>query len=192
MSYIKIESLQSGPFNKNYNNVEFNIPAEDYDFSKSYLNFMCTVNDNNAGKIAEVYLTNGNNDDVPVFSSSLVENISFETEQTPNMINIRKHNIISQNLKNYTLSRSDKLSLANSDIYGIVGSRGYKSTSLFRQINRLGNVPSRNIESSVKADLSDFEGLGQLMPLSKLGKGRLHLELQPDLVKPHAFNMLVL
>ena len=109
MSYIKIESLQCGPFNNNYNNVEFNIPAEDYDFSKSYLNFMCTVKDNNAGKIAEVYLTNGNNDDVPVFSSSLVENISFETEQTPNMINIRKHNIISQNLKNYTLSRSDKI-----------------------------------------------------------------------------------
>ena len=28
------------------------------------------------------------------------------------------------------------------------------------------------------------------MPLSKLGRGRLHLELQPDLVKPHAFNRL--
>ena len=149
---------------------------------------MATVEDANAGYIAEVYLNNKTSANLPVYGSSLIENVSFETEQVGSIINIRKHNIISQNLKNYTLSYSDKKSLGNSDIYGVDGSRGYKSTSLFRQINRLGDVPSRNIESSIKVDLKDFEGLDQLMPLSKLGKGRLHLELRPDLVLPNAFN----
>ena len=169
-SYIKIEASQSGPLSDNFSNVDFDIPDEDYDFSKSYINLMATVEDANAGYIAEVYLSNSTNAGLRVYSSSLIENVSFETEQVRSIINIRKH----QNLKNYTLSYADKRSLGNSNIYGVVGSRGYKSTSLFRQINRLGNVPSPNIESSIKADLSDFEGLGQLMPLSKLGKGRLH------------------
>ena len=90
---------------------------------------MATVEDANAGKIAEVYLSNSTNTDLPVYGSSLIENVSFETEQVGSIINIRKHNIISQNLKNYTLSYADKKSLGNSDIYGVVGSRGYKSTS---------------------------------------------------------------
>jgi hypothetical protein len=35
-SYIKIEASQSGPFSDNFNNIDFDIPDEDYDFSKSY------------------------------------------------------------------------------------------------------------------------------------------------------------
>ena len=155
MSYIKIEASQSGPFSDNFNNVDFDIPDEDYDFSKSYINLMATVEDANAGYIAEVYLNNKTSANLPVYGSSLIENVSFETEQVGSIINIRKHNIISQNLKNYTLSYADKKSLGNSDIYGVVGSRGYKSTSLFRQINRLGSVPSRNIESSINVILKD-------------------------------------
>ena len=109
-SYIKIDALQSGPFSDNFNNVDFDIPDEDYDFSKSYINLMATVEDANAGKIAEVYLHNSTNPSLPVFGSALVENVSFDTEQVGNIINIRKHNIISQNLKSYTLSYADKKS----------------------------------------------------------------------------------
>ena len=31
--YIKLDASQSGPFTNNYNNIDFDIPDADYDFS---------------------------------------------------------------------------------------------------------------------------------------------------------------
>lgn len=190
-SFIKLDSAQTGPFTANFRNVDFDIPAGNYDFSQSYVNIMTEIIDSNLAQFGEVYLANSVANNQSMWSSSLVENVSLDTELGGNVENIRKVNVLTQNLKEYTLSIADKKALASQDIYGCVDSRAYISTSICRRINRQGSLGSVAIESPIRIDLKDILlGVGGLssMPLDRLGKGRLHLELQPSLVTPIYFE----
>jgi hypothetical protein len=189
MSFIKIDSLQFGPFTDN-RNVDFIIPEGNYDFTQSYINIMTEINDVVPINFREVYLTNSVNATQSMFSSSLVENVSFSTELYKNIENIRKVNVLTQNLKEYTLSIADKQSLETKDIYGNVESRSYYFSSICRRLNRQGSNPSVNVESPIRVDLKDILlGVGNMksMPLDRLGQGKLHIELQTTLLKPYYF-----
>jgi hypothetical protein len=187
MSFIKLDSSQAGPFTSNFNIVDFDIPQGNYDFSQSYVNIMTEINDSNAAEFGEVFLANSVDTKIGVYSSSLVENVSLDTELMGNIENIRKVNVLTQNLKEYTLSIADKKALGSQDICGSVDSRSYFTSSICRRINRQGNVASVAIESPIRVDLKDvLLGVGNMasFPADRLGKTRLHLELQTTLVTP--------
>lgn len=192
-SLIKIDSIQSGPFTDSYRNVDFDIEAGNYDFSESYVNVYADILDTTPSFVAEVFLASSQDSNVSIFSSSLVENVSLDTELKGNAENIRKVNSLTQNLKEYTLSMAEKEALPTHDIYGYREPKAYLSTSICRQINRYGDVPSRTVQTPIRIDLKDILlGLGNVksMPLDRLGKARLHLELQPTVVKPYYIDEL--
>jgi len=195
MSYIKLNSLEDGPYTSVYNNVDLEIPAGDYDFSKSYVQLLCTMPSTlTASQINLTYLTGvvaktGTATSLSnLYSISLVKNCSISTDSVGMLENVRRNNILKQNLKDVMLSQADKLSQVNST-YNMIGNYRDGHNILCRQVERYGTTNSRLIQSPIRIDLKDLFALGGLTAYpSKLGNTRIHLELQPDVMVAKQLN----
>ena len=196
MSYIKLNSLEDGPYSSTYNNVELEIPAGDYDFSKSYIQLQCSIPSTlpNAGEVNLPFLTGIRTAATATSVSSLhpislIKSCRISTDNIGTLEDVRRNNVLRQNLKDVMLSQAEKISQQNST-YNMVGNYRDGHNVLCRQIERNGNINSQQIQSPIRIDLKDLFSLGGLQGYrgSKLGITRIHLELQPEVMQVGQIN----
>lgn len=200
MSYIKLNSLEDGPYSSTYNNVELEIPAGDYDFSKSYVQLQCsmpdtlTATDINLPFLSSIQVnpattTAGKKSVGSLYPISLIKNASLSTDNVGRLQDGRRTNVLRQNLKDIMLSQADKISQQNST-YNMIGNFRDGHNILFRKIERNGTLNSQLVQSPIRIDLKDLFSLDGLQQYrgSKLGNTRIHLELQPGVMVPQQLN----
>jgi len=197
MSYIKLNSLEDGPYSSTYNNSDLVIPADDYDFDKSYLLLQCSMpaTFTNAGEVNLPFLSSirvvpANANTVgSLHSVSLIKNCSLSTDVAGRLEDMRRTNILRQNLKDITLSQAEKISQQNST-YSMIGNYRDEHNVLFRKVEKNGTLNSQLVQSPIRIPLEDLFGLGGRQDFrgSKLGNTRIHLELQPDVMQVQQLN----
>ena len=200
---VKLVANQGGPFSQTSNLVDFDIPADGtYDFSKSFVNLYARIDsadgagpaDRSAGKaVYAVNLFNGANTDMSTFVDQMhnicfVKNASLSTQLKGRLEDINRVDVLRQNLDNLTMSRADLAGLDHTAAFPVTDTTNRKMGGLFRELHKEGTAVSRELVAPIKIPLSQLFNLGSLQqyPASKLGKTRIHLELNIDNFNPVA------
>jgi len=183
MSYIKLTSLEDGPYDTINCHSDLEIPAIDFDPSSSYINLISEIQSTYAqsGAVNLPFLQGF--DDSNLHPTSLIKNCNISSDKVGRLENMRRNNYLKQNLNDYMLSEADKLSQINST-YTAIGNYRDGQSVLCRQVERSGTAMSKAVESPIQVRLSDLFSIGGVKGYqgSKLGKTRIHLELQPEVV----------
>ncbi len=185
--YLKIQSVQGGPFSSSQNLVDFRIPAgEVYDLSDSYVNFNMALDvANDAGGVYNYNLewtTTGN--DLHFDNVAVVKNANMKASSTGTIENIRRVDILRQNLGVYNrslLETTDESYLAGSQYANPVGNG--QQVGIFTQINKTGIDKSRyNSETPLSVRLQDVFEFARVpeYDTSKAGETHVHFELNLD------------
>lgn len=196
---IKINSKEGGPFTTTSNLINFDImPDGAYDFTDSYVNLVCSitgVTDADASTGQGVYnpLINYTAKDTTngaavaackirsLYNVAMVKNCSMTSELQGSLEDIRRVDILRQNLNEYTLTTDEKQSLEYQSLRQLTP-RNYLRNSTFRELHNEGTAPSRNVQSRIRIPMSQLFELGKLTayPAQKMGKTRIHLEMNLD------------
>ena len=187
---VKITSNQGGAFSATNNLVDFDIPSDGvYNLSNSYVNLMCSIQTTTSGATPKcVYIPQVNlkNDDGTVqankFSNiAVVKNMSLSCANKGQIADIRRVDVLRNNLNEYMLSSDERQSR---DYHSLVSS--YDSSrqlnSIFREIRKEGTNLSQDRQSPIKIPLSQLCNFGKVKQYDtqKYGRTRLHLELNID------------
>ena len=181
--YVKKPSIESGSFNKKGDIVNIDIDEDGYSCpNKSYLLLHCdiTTNEPDSNYIYKVSL---NNQNILYPNSALIRTARWESERGGTMEEIHKVNELQMAINQHALSRdefeNDSLGSMrnNTDIHNLNG-------SIFRDLNTVGDKPSRNLTVPIRVYLKDILGIGkkELYPNEMFGKNRLRLELDATAV----------
>lgn len=196
---IKINSKEGGPFTTTSNLINFDImPDGAYDFTDSYVNLVCSitgVTDATPATGQGVYnpLINYTAKDTTnvaavaackirsLYNVAMVKNCSMTSELQGSLEDIRRVDILRQNLNEYTLTTDEKQSLEYQSLRQLTP-RNYLRNSTFRELHNEGTAPSRNVQSRIRIPMSQLFELGKLTayPAQKMGKTRIHLEMNLD------------
>lgn len=182
--YLKIPSNESGSFNKRGDIVYIEIDEDGYSCpNKSYVLLTCdiTTNDTDPDIVRKVSLNGPNGELYP--NTTLIRNSRFETERGGTHEEVHNVNELQMAIKQHALSRdefeNDSLGNMrnNTNIHNLNG-------SIFRDLNTVGDKPSRNLTVPIRVYLKDILGIGkkELFPNEMFGKGRLRLELDATAV----------
>ena len=182
---IKINSKQGGPFSQTSNLVDFDIPPSGvYDFSDSYINLVAAVKgvgDTDVATGNGVYNVAVNwqpNAARSVYNIAMVKSCALTSELQGSLEDIRRVDILRQNLNEYLLTTDQKESLEYQSLRQLTPRNGIRS-SIFRELHNEGTVKSREVQGHIQIPMSQLFELGQLnqFPAEKMGRVRCHLEL---------------
>lgn len=185
---IKINSRQGGPFNQSQNLVDFTIPDDgNYDMDKSFVNIHAKVsvdssNDGCVYNYQTYYKTEaGLRSDNDTDNLALVRNVNFSTSRMGQLENIRRVDILRQNLKNMAESVDDKNGKLHKKFNQPTTRSGYV-VGPGLELHGEGSVASTYQDTfAIQIPMSDLLNLGRdVLPMDKMGEGRLHLELWAD------------
>jgi hypothetical protein len=183
-NYSLISSVQAGPFGPANSNrmIDIDIPENHMcDLTQSFIQLECsaTVPAELAGNVVNMCLSNGAEASYTPMNVDLIKNCSLTSQMKGQLENIRRVNVLSHNLKELTKSTTEKLSMIDT----IFQTPAYDSQILlspFVEFHKVGDVPSRMINCFLRIPLSDLfqlAGAVSAFDTSKLGKCRIHLEL---------------
>ena len=185
---IKINSKEGGPFTTTSNLINFDImPDGAYDFTDSYVNLVCSITglvDNTPGTGQGVYnpvINYAGSNVRSLYNVAMVKNCSMTSELQGSLEDIRRVDILRQNLNEYTLTTDEKQSLEYQSLRQLTP-RNFIRNSTFRELHNEGTAPSRTVQSRIRIPMSQLFELGQLTayPAQKMGKTRIHLEMNLD------------
>jgi hypothetical protein len=199
--YIKLNSNQGGPFTSTGQNLcDFDIPSDGvYNLRDSYitLNVKIDVEETSATGGQGVYVADlqwvSSGTDHPKFQNvALVKNCSMSCARRGQIENIRRVDILKQNLATITKNqrtRYDESYLAASQLIDPINGGQF---TLYQDINKIGSVKSRELNIvPVQIKLSDlFEFCNTTeYDTMKAGATRVHLELNVDKVEAIQRNL---
>lgn len=195
---VRFQSRQGGPFRsdeqRGLNNlVDFDIPDDAvWDLDNSWVNLYATVDTTTTGNLTGVHnvrlsfnnAVGGADTQRSWYNVALVDNAHMTASNAGRLEDIRRVGILRQNLKEYTMSTSEKdgerfrSGRQNPD-------RTQLAASVVRELNKEGDVVSREIDAQLQIPLRDIFELGSLSEYhaNKWGKTRVHLELNTGLIK---------
>lgn len=141
-------------------------------------------NNQNSAPVGGVFRTNVGwkaNPDQPIYNVAVVKNCNLNTALKGSLEDVRRVDIFRNNLNEYTLSAAEKKSLQYNSLRQL-GTTGCAKFSIFQEINKIGSQPSLEKDAIIKLPMSQLFELGKLnnYPADKLGKTRVHLELNLD------------
>ena len=192
---IKLNSIEGGPFTSSQNRVTFEIPSDGvYDLSRSYINVNAEINvvENNTTGGIGIYPVdleyNINATNPPqLTNSALVKNCFIRSARNGMIENLRRSDQLSVILKTLNSSSIQKDSVSYSSLSQGVGPINSQQYSIYRDINKLGTVKSKqNNIAPIKIMLSDlFDFCAQSIELDtqKSGTVTIHCELNVDILK---------
>jgi len=197
-NYTKIASNQAGVFNRQHNLVDFHIPPNVYDFSKSYVELNCylDVDDpddtqpegifNFTGSVNNAVVTGGTagaNDEI-VSNIALVKNAHLRNEAVGVLENIRRVDRLRHSLFNYTKT-DEMIANENWNSLGCVMRADTQGGSNFTELHGFGESQSLNRENILRIPLSHIWSLGSVRAYdgNRMGMTTAHLELQPQTVE---------
>ena len=182
----RINSQQSGNFTDTNNIITFNLPANTYDFSASYLELNTIIDGAaqlvaNAGTGTPIYnpQLKWYNTDQTVNNISFVRRAQFSTTKHGILEDVRRTDVLQKNLVNYTHSNEeiDSLSYKNA-----TQAKDFNATrgSMWREFTQEGAVSSRRRQAPINIPMSQLIRLGKssVFPLDKTMGGVLEIELQ--------------
>lgn len=200
--FVKYQSQQGGNFNRNQNLVDFVLPeGQTYNLHDSYinLNVICTVEEEETASGTGIYPVSlkwttdgGSTAQKNHFDNvSLVKNASMRCRNKGQLENIRRVDILRQNLKNYTRSQRELLSGLDHKNANVVVSPIQKSKlGIFRDFNKVqanntGSIKSRDLTIlPVQIPLKEIFEICNTQEFnatsSGCGETRIHLELNAD------------
>lgn len=183
---IKINSKEGGPFSATSNLINFDImPNGVYDFTDSYVNLVCSIDgvaDADATTGVGVYnpvVNFGAADGIrSVYNIAMVKNCSMTSELQGALEDIRRVDILRQNLNEYTLTTDQKQSLEYQSLRQLTAGNFVRS-STFRELHNEGAIASRAVQSRLQIPMGQLFELGKLaqFPANKLGRIRVALEM---------------
>lgn len=193
---IKLNSRQGGPFTQQQNLCDFDIPADGtYDLSNSYINVFARVsgtsgatnypnlpsNDQRNTTLANVAVNWKDSPARSFYNIAMVKNCSLSTEQAGVLEDIRRVDILKQNLNEYAMNTDQKESLDYTRLSGRTDQSGERS-SIFSLLFKEGSQTSQIIPGRIQIPLSQLFELGKMKeyPAMNLGKSRIHLEMNLD------------
>lgn len=123
-------------------------------------------------------------DRLSLYNAALVKNCSMDTERQGSLEDIRRVDVLRQNLNEYVLTEEQKRSLEYSSIRQLADVNKQVS-SLFTEVNSTGDVRSRALTTRIPIKLNQLFELGNVakFPADKMGKVRMHLELNLDKIR---------
>ena len=193
--FTLLPSVQAGPFSNSNKMVDLDIPENHLcDLSQSFVQLECMVQPTGdlAGKVANLCLKNTDDDGITPMNVDLIKNCNLTSAMKGKLEDIRRVNILSHNLEEMSKSSVKKLSTVDS-LYQIHANDTNILLSPFVEFHKIGSVASAYINAHLRIPLSQLVQLGSMSAFdtSKLGKCRLHLELD-DLTKLKVYQQLVL
>lgn len=187
---IKLNSLQSGSFSSSKNLLDFELPARQLDLEKSYVNLVAstTFTDVSASTGVGVYnyAIKWDNTEVSVPNSALVKNCRLTSDKVPILEDIRRVDALRTQLYQYTESEDDK----RGDKYRqLFQTRENGNIKLAPGIEFFGEGSTKSIvhDTNIQIPMKDIFELGKMKkyPGDKLGKSRVHLEMNFDKLTVH-------
>ena len=194
-NYTKIQSNQSGPFTQQANLVDFNIPPNVYDFSKSYVelntNIVVTDTDNTAGEGIFNFFGSMNNfrqvgggDDEICHNIGIVKNAHLRNEAKGVLENIRRVDKLRTNLFNYTKTDEEK----HNENWNALGSAPRSTdfmSSPYTELKGYEDDNSSYRNNVLRIPLNHIYNLGNLTQYdgNRYGMTTAHLELQPEQIR---------
>lgn len=175
-----IQSIQGGPFTNSTRFIDFEIPEGHLvDMTKCFVQLECSLNlvsQYNNGVVNAV-VTNVLDSMTPM-NVDLIKNCSLVSSKKGVLEDIRRVNVLSHNLMEYTMSTNEKLSVVDS-LYQTFSYDNEILMSPFIEYNKLGTRPSQYRNAFLRIPLSQLFQLGQVsvFDTNKLGSCRIHLEL---------------
>ena len=195
---VRFQSRQGGPFRSDQqpglnNLVDFDIPDDAvWDLDNSWVNLYASVDTTTTGNLTGVHnvrlrynaTAGGADTERSWYNVALVDNAHMTASNAGRLEDIRRVGILRQNLKEYTLSQSQKdgerfrSGRQNPD-------RTQLATSVVRELNKEGDIESQNVDAQLQIPLRDIFSLGSLSEYhaNKWGKTRVHLELNTGLIQ---------
>jgi hypothetical protein len=188
--YTKIPATQSAPYTGTRNLLDFHIPPNVYDFSKSYVELSSFVEvvdpDATAGANTAVFNMRANlnnartgGQNTYLENNALVKNVYFRTASKGVVENRRRNDRFRANM-NYFTKTSNMLRSegAFNSLMNISGSDDF-STGNFVEFHGSGDKASTNRTRKLQIPLKDLMSLGNVssMNLDRLGMSQMHLEL---------------
>jgi len=195
LKHTLIPSVQGGPFSNVNRMVDIDIPENHMcDLSQSFVQLECAVEPTGdmAGKIVNLCIRNPNNVDLTLMNVDLIKNCNLVSATKGKLEDIRRVNVLAHNLAEMTKSAAKKLSTVDS-LYQIHANDSDILLSPFVEFHKLGSVPSAYINAHLRIPLSQLIQLGSMTAFdtSKLGRNRLHLELE-DLNQFQVYQQILL
>jgi hypothetical protein len=181
---IKLQSNEGGPVSSSNPQMSFTIPAgSTYDLSKSFLHLNCNITDDAGDNFVYMPQVSLNNDQGAADTSratniAIIKNANMRCAQGT-ISDIRRVDLLRNTLNYYNLTTDELTSTSYSGLCSAYDEH-QQIGSIFRDINRLGNVISRNVDSVIKIPLKQIFNFGNVSEYdtSKFGATHLDLELQ--------------
>jgi len=182
--FIKIPSNEGGLFTQTRNLVNFTIPDNAvYDLSQSYVNFDISVNVVDAAPalpgVYNVDFRYGNATICP-YNIALVKNCRLTSRKFGQLADVRRVDILRQNLNQVLLSRKQKEGQEYNSFQRGFNDNGIK-VSPWLEARGEGNVLSRYVNHAIRVPFSQLFNIGSSSnyDATKMGETKLHLELNP-------------
>lgn len=191
--YIKFQSVQGGPFTASQNLIDFRLPSSGlYDLADSYINLLCSIDveQTNAQDVVGqgIYNINGkwasaDAERVHFQNVAMVKNASMNTQLQGRIENIRRVDILRDNLATYTKTQMEDLNESYLDVANFENPVNSQAYGIFTQINKQGVDKSRyNRQTPISIRLSDIFEFCRVREYDsdRTGETHIHLELNRD------------
>tara|TARA_R110001632_G_scaffold134152_2_gene249337 strand:- start:11335 stop:12816 length:1482 start_codon:yes stop_codon:yes gene_type:complete len=190
--FVKINSNQGGPFNVNQNLLDFHLsPGSVYNLKDSYISLNCDI------QVVENETTSGvgiypmdlkwvstSTTSVPkVENVSLVRNATLSCQAKGQIENIRRVDMLKQNLYQYTKSQNEDISQSYLGANQLIDPVNRNQFSIYSDINKTGNIKSRSLTSvPIQIPLADMFEFCRATEFdtARAGMTHIHCELNMD------------
>jgi hypothetical protein len=182
--FIKIPSNEGGSFTQTRNLVNFTIPDNAvYDLSQSYVNFDISVDVVDATPaLPAVYNVDFRylNATTCPYNIALVKNCRLTSRKYGQLADVRRVDILRQNLNQVLLSRKQKEGEEYNSFQRGFNDNGLK-VSPWLEARGEGTVLSRYVNHPIRVPFSQLFNIGSSTnyDATKMGETKLHLELNP-------------
>jgi hypothetical protein len=182
-SSFLFQSVQGGPFSNSSRMIDLDIPSNNFvDMSKSFIQLECSITPyaglfpwgipNLCVSNSATYATG-----TPM-NIDLIKNCSLTSSTKGKREDIRRVNLLSHNLLEFTKSTSSKMSTLDS-LYQVFNYDNNIKLSPFIEYKKVGSVASNFRSAFLRIPLSQLFQMGSMTDFdtNKLSTNRIHLEL---------------
>jgi hypothetical protein len=174
-----LNSIQGGPFTSQNKMIDFDIPADMIcNMAQSFIQLTVSLKPTDANAVFNYILRNTTSALNP-FNVSLIRNAFISGEKVGYIEDVRRVNVLSQNMLELRQASGEKMSQIDS-LYQSPDYDNGIPISPFVEIKKEGTVLSKYRDAKLNIPLSHLFSIGDLQAIdtAKTGTLRIHLELE--------------
>lgn len=174
-----LNSIQGGSFNSQNKMIDFDIPSDMVcNMAQSFVQLTVSLNPQTPS-VVHNYILRNTTEALNPFNVSLIRNCFISGEKVGYIEDVRRVNVLSQNMLELRQASGEKMSQIDS----LYQSPDYDNSILispFVEIKKEGSMPSTYKDAKLNIPLSHLFSIGDLQAIdtAKTGTLRIHLELE--------------